>query len=262
MRPLGSGPLQLCSPRSQNSLPAAGSRGGQSPGGFLLPPAVSRPLQVPESWLSGDIRRHPLPGLLSSPGSPGSRQPAQLGPRVRPTCGAPAGPRRWTGRPRAGPAAASPPSHTAGTGSHCLGGPAASRSARGTRGHRTEGDGRIQGEPGCPGSRRTGSRGHAQLTGSPGRLTSSKDAIVLIRQLWAGLRSGAAALGGLAVAGGLVAGLAEPPVWARPLDRDGAAANRSPPTPTASLAGLVLQLTRGHLLGCRCPWGHGSVLSS
>lgn len=51
------------------------------------------------------------------------------------------------------------------------------------------------------------------LRGGPRGLTENKvTIIVLIRELWAGLWRGAAALGDLAVAGGLVAGLAEPPV--------------------------------------------------
>lgn len=40
---------------------------------------------------------------------------------------------------------------------------------------------------------------------------------VLIREVWAGLRCGAAALSDLAMARGLVTGFAEPPVRARPL---------------------------------------------
>lgn len=40
---------------------------------------------------------------------------------------------------------------------------------------------------------------------------------VLIREVWAGLRCGTAALGSLAMARWLVTGLAEPPVRARPL---------------------------------------------
>lgn len=87
-----------------------------------------------ESWLWSDICRHPVPGLLPPPWPPMqpqlSQHPARLGPRVGPTCGAPAGPRGRTGRPRAGPAAALPPSHTEGTGSHCLGWPAASAAPR------------------------------------------------------------------------------------------------------------------------------------
>lgn len=65
------------------------------------------------------------------------------------------------------------------------------------------------------------------------------EAPVLVRELRAGLGRGAAALRGLAAAGGLVAGLAEPPVGARPLQGDGGAgpgaphAHRTPRGPAA-----------------------------
>lgn len=127
-------PLQLRILLRQNSLPAAGGPAGRARG---LPSALTCTQTFctsQESWLWSDICRHPVPGLLPPPWPPVqpqlSQHPARLGPRVGPTCGAPAGPRGRTGRPRAGPAAALPPSHTEGTGSHCLGWPAASAAPR------------------------------------------------------------------------------------------------------------------------------------
>lgn len=221
---------------AQTELPAGRRRSsGQSPGGFLLPSPAPRPSARPKSPGSGatsagtpSLASCPLPGLLCSPSSPSiqlgwapeSGLPVELllgladgqdglvqGPQ--PPCLLP------TPRARA---------LTAWDGQQ----PVQRPGHEGTQDGR---DGRSEDERGCPGSRCVGPWGHAQLTGSPAGLTRGKDAIVLIRQLRAGLRSGAAALGGLAVAGGLVAGLAEPPVWPRPLERDGAAAARSPPTP-------------------------------
>lgn len=81
----------------------------------------------------------------------------------------------------------------------------------------------------------------------PGGLTGHKvTVLLLLRELWAGLGRGTAALGDLAVARGLVAGLAEPQVWARSLESDGATGAGKPPTPTTPCAGLMLQLQ---------PWG-------
>lgn len=68
--------------------------------------------------------------------------------------------------------------------------------------------------------------GPTRLPGSRG-LTRNKVAVLLlllVRELGAGLRRGAAALRDLAVARGLVAGLAEPRVGGGPLGGDGAAA--------------------------------------